>query len=259
MLTLKFRAHTGKLYDLFAPDAAIGVPQGGLKLSANVTRTTQEALGRPGTFAADLNFGEMTGSLTTTIDASRATPKATLEEIYLEWLNAHSFTRQGTLIAGRDNLPQLDRSAEVKLAQHLPNPDIVPENTTEMEVEAQLVAEYGAWFGPWKKATGSTFVENTGQVPLTYRVRWKGEGGRVILPSAAYFTLPPTTTERILYISDDESCMVERTDGTPDRRLWKAMAGAVLPEPIAVGDTRAITVPAGATLEWRLGYAHPWG
>lgn len=258
MLTLKFRAHTGKLYDLFAPDAAIGVPQGGLKLSANITRTTQEALGRPGSFAADLSFGEMTGSLIATIDAAR-TSSASLEQVYLGWLAAHSLTREGTLIAGRDGLPQFDRTTEVKLAQQLPNPDIIPENTSEIEVEAQLVAERGAWFGPWQKSTGAAFVENTGQVPLTYRVRWKGSGGRVILPSAAHFTLPSTSTERILYVSDDESCMVTRSDGTPDRKLWKAMAGKVLPEPIEVGDTRAITVPAGATLEWRLGYAHPWG
>lgn len=259
MLTLKFRAHTGKVYDLFAPDAAIGVPQGGLKLAATITRATQEALGRPGSFAADLSFGEMTGSLTTTIDAARTAPSASLEQVYLDWLAAHSFTREGTLIAGRDGLSHLDRTAEVKLAQQLPNPDIIPENTTEMEVEAHLVAERGAWFGPWQKATKATFVENTGQVPLTYRVRWKGNGGRVVLPSGAHFALPSTSTERILYVSDDESCMVTRPDGTPDRTLWKAMAGKVLPEPIAVGDTRAITVPAGATLEWRLGYAHPWG
>lgn len=258
MLTLKFRDHTGKLWDLFDPDAPVGVPAGGLKLSAAVNRTTQAALGRPGVFTTDVSFGEMTGSLTATIDAARAAPSS-LESAYLAWLSAHSPHKAGTLIAGRDGKPELDREADVKLAAALPNPDIIPENAAEIEVEAQLSSEAGAWFGRWQSATGVATVANSGDVVLAYRIRWSGAGGAVVLPSGASFTLPPTDGERIIWVSDDESCIVEKPDGTEDRAMWKAMAGAVLPEPIPVGKSALIEVPPGATLEWRLGWAHPWG
>lgn len=252
MLTLELVSPEGKTYNLFQPGAQIGVPAGGLDLTAQLQRTTHEALSYPGSYEENVSFKEMTGSITFQLFAGNQD----LETVYLDLCKAIRTNATSTLKAGVNSVV---RTAEIKLSESLPTPDIVPALVNEMQLQPKIVSLSGAWWGPTQTATGTTTITNTGEVIIRTAIRWKGDGGTVTMPSGARFTLPPTTTERILQLSDDESCVITHPNGTPDRHLWEQMEGEVMPEPITPNDTATITVPPGATLEWHLGYTHPWG
>lgn len=252
MLTLELVSPEGKNYNLFQPGAQIGVPAGGLDLTAKLQRTTHEALSYPGSYEETVSFKEMTGSITLQLFAG----EQDLESVYLELCQAIRTNATSTLKAGVDDVV---RTAEIKLSDALPTPDIVPALSQEMQLQPKIVSLSGAWWGPKQTATGTTTITNTGEVIVRTAIRWEGDGGTVTMPSGARFTLPPTPTERILQLSDDESCVVTYPNGLEDRTLWRQMEGAVMPEPIIPTDHATMTVPDGATLEWHLGYSHPWG
>jgi len=84
-------------------------------------------------------------------------------------------------------------------------------------------------------------VTNYGDVSVWPKIRHEGAGGVVTNPSGAKFTLPRATEETII----DLDPRVLRLEGA-------------FPESVPPGATGVWVLPAGAQLEWTLGFADPW-
>ncbi|WP_313546404.1 hypothetical protein [Corynebacterium sp.] len=254
MFDLHLTGANGTTYNLYEPGAQIGVPKGGLKIKPQITRTTRNALSRAGSFDADVEVGEMQGPLV--VQFFRG--EVPLEELYLEWFKAVPTTADVEIRAGKDG--GVWRVATARLIEPLPSPDVVPENADTMEIDNAFAVPDGAWWEePSRSGTGTVDVSNAGEVPARIRIRWSGAGGVVTLPSNAVFTLPAVSGERILHLSDDESNAVELPTGELDHATWLALSESVMPEAVPPGTTARFRLPAGASLEWDIGFLHPWG
>lgn len=138
--------------------------------------------------------------------------------------------------------PLGDCHLDLWLERPLPGWQVVPRMRDSLTVNAAVVAPYGLFRTSTVTGTGSVEVENSGDAMVFPRVRWRGAGGTVVGPSGASFALPASDSERVVDLSP--------------RRL--RLDGA-LPEGVPVGGSGTWRLPEGASLEWELYVASPYG
>ncbi|STC97514.1 hypothetical protein [Corynebacterium renale] len=152
-----------------------------------------------------------------------------------------SHNHQGTLVLGGWRLP-------CRLAEALPAPGTIP--TAGAVVRVALIADGGVWVSP-VTATGAVTVTNAGDVPVWPTIMWKGNGGKVTLPSGASFILPATPTARTIDLNRSSSGVVRAADGEIDAALSRTVDS--ISECVPVGHRGVFTVPTGATMTYNIG------
>lgn len=113
----------------------------------------------------------------------------------------------------------------------------------------------GAWLVAYSGA-GLVTVTNSGDIPVSPVIAWNGAGGKVTLPSGAYFTLPAVTSEHTLPMARSNSGRVLDATGAPVASLTRAV-GAV-GERVPRGAQLLYSLPPGARLDWDVGYFDPF-
>lgn len=150
------------------------------------------------------------------------------------------------------------RFGSVRLAAEIGPPACDPAEVSSVDVEASVVIDDGAWWSNWVHGNNNVTVTNSGDVPVSPKIRWKGAGGKVTLPSGATFTLPAVSQPRNLLLGIDQSLAVVDDQEVLDRETWLKVRGQALPEDIPPGASRVFSVPDGAELLWRLGFLSMW-
>lgn len=135
-----------------------------------------------------------------------------------------------------------------RLAEGLPGVGATPKRGTVLAVS--LVADGGVWVWP-VTGTGNVTVTNSGDVPVWPKIRWKGAGGRVLLPSGASFTLPTSGSPRVVDLKRSAAGKVLTETGVIDRELSAKIE--VISEMVPPGSEGRFTVPDGATLTYEIG------
>lgn len=138
--------------------------------------------------------------------------------------------------------PLGDCHLDLWLERPLPGWQVVPRMRDSLTVNAAVVAPHGLFRTSTVTGTGSVEVENSGDAMVFPRIRWRDAGGEVVGPSGASFVLPASDGERVVDLSP--------------RRL--RLDGA-LPEGVPVGGSGTWRLPDGASLEWELSVASPYG
>lgn len=252
---LSYTSPVGHRFDLSARTGGPFVVSGGISGLVGVAEdVVTSAVGVAGQRFHGLNVHPMTGELQVAI---RPAVGATLAETVAEFRQSFSRTQEGTL---RVNAPGVGNvSALVRLRESIGPLKLDPHAAYGYDgVQVPLIADAGFWSLDVVKASDSVTVTNAGDVEVWPRIRWKGAGGRVTLPSGAHFDLPRTSEARTLVLDDAQSCVVVDDSDVVDRALWRALDGAVLPEGIPVGQVRTYQLPAGAELHWQLGFFDPF-
>jgi len=251
-----YTSPAGVAWPIATPGGATGVvlrEEGVDGLVGQVTDTALTAVGVPGQVVDAQQVGPMTGKLSVDL---HPTPTSSLSEVVSGWRRAWSHRDAGVLEVSSPTLGPL--SARVRLAESMPALPADPSGLLSLEEqEVSVVCDEGVWFSSWQSGTGTVQVVNSGDARVWPRIEWTGSG-RVTMPSGAPAVLPETTAVRILDLDPAESLVVTSTSGVPDYERWRALASAVLPEGVPPGARRTYTLPAGATLRWRLAYLDPW-
>lgn len=142
----------------------------------------------------------------------------------------------------KDAHPLGDCHLDLWLERPLPGWQVVPHRRDSLTVNASVVAPHGLFRTSTVTGSGSVEVENSGDAMVFPRIRYRGAGGAVVGPSGASFALPTSNDERVVDLSP--------------RRL--RLDGA-LPEGVPVGGSGTWRLPEGASLEWELHVASPYG
>ncbi|WP_235696714.1 hypothetical protein [Corynebacterium diphtheriae] len=150
------------------------------------------------------------------------------------------------------------RFGELRLAAEIESPACEPAEVSELDVDVSVVIDDGAWWSNWVHGNNNVTVTNSGDVPVSPKIRWKGAGGKVTLPSGATFTLPAVSHPRNLLLGIDQSLAVVDDQEVLDRETWLKVRDQALPEDIPPGASRVFSVPEGADLLWRLGFLSMW-
>lgn len=254
---IRYVSPLGVEFDLFDPHSEIVIREDGFNgLVGNFADVAVSAVGVPGQQFVGLNIEKMEGSLKFfAVQQSEDRPWGVA---FAEFKEAFSHRTPGTLIVESPSLGQLE--CRVRLAGSVHALPLDPNWSTGLsEFELPLVCDDGFWRTKVINGhSGSVTVTNAGDVDIWPMVRWRGAGGRVTLPSGADFELPEARDYRTLFLNNAQSCVVVDDDGTVDRELWRALNGSVLPEGIPVGAIRTYQLPAGAELQWRLGFFDPF-
>ena len=246
----------GRSWPLMAPETyEVFVREGGFSdLGAPSEDRVVSSDGVPGQLLAAQSFGAVKGSMTVHVRGGRGLDPA---RVWSGFRRSWSRTLTGTLVVVTEPWGRL--SLPVRLAKPLPDIQTNPEDEDwEQTIEVSFVGDSGLWRTGVFGGEGAVEVSNSGDAALFPSVRWSGKGGEVVMPSGYRFTLPKSKDERVLVMDNSESCVVLDADGEVDRSLWNRLKGKTLPEGVPIGKTRSFTVPAGARLEYRIGFADPW-
>lgn len=177
-----------------------------------------------------------------------------LSEIESRWRRAWSTRQYGTLRVGDERRPSA--WLRVRLSAPIPAfPDFGADGYQDFS--QSVVAEGDSWFRTYEFPDPAVTVVNGGDVDGWVRIRWQ-EGGKVILPSGASFTLPEVAAPRTIVLDPRESCVVLDDDGNIDRSVWKSLRGSVFPEMIPPGEQRVFTIPNDSMLLFDEGVMSPW-
>lgn len=139
-----------------------------------------------------------------------------------------------------------------RLSAPIPAPVKAPRAGSTVTVT--LIADGGAWLLP-HTGTGEVRVINDGDIPIAAKIRWKGAGGVVRLPSSATLTLPPAAELRE-YSFDPRSTRVYDLRGIVDHELSKKISP--ISELVPISGEGAFSLPSGAELLWDVGVFNPW-
>ncbi|AIT89154.1 hypothetical protein [Corynebacterium ulcerans] len=150
------------------------------------------------------------------------------------------------------------RFGAVRLAAEIGSPACDPAEVSSLDVEASVVIDDGAWWSNWLHGNNNVTVTNNGDVPVSPKIRWKGAGGKIKLPSGATFTLPAVSQPRNLLLGIAQCLAVVDDQGELDRETWIKVRGQALPENIPPGASRVFSVPDGAELLWQVGFLSMW-
>lgn len=253
MTKISYMSPYGKVIDLSASDWETGLRYGGLSgLKAKADITTIQALGQPGQVVESVRFPAMEGTLTVAL-SGKGSP---VDRVYRRLCAAFSHTLPGTL---RIHTPCHGMvSVQVRLAGFItpPKADLLGEETVDA-VEIPLICDQGVWWTQQVTGVGAVDVINDGEIAVAIRIRWKGDGGKVTLPSGMVFDLPPVGDWRTLILDPEESCVVLDDNGQPDYGLWPSKI-SVVPELVPPNQTRTFILPTGASAIWRIALTDPW-
>lgn len=180
-----------------------------------------------------------------------------MAELWPAWHEAWNFDVPGRLEYRVGDKPA--RWVEVRLGDEgIDQPGRSPLGQEMVAVDVPVVSDSGLWFESRSTTGNKVTVTNNGVCPVWPRIRWKGAGGALTLPSGGALTLPASSTERVLYLDPVESGVVVDTAGSVDERLWASVRSHFVTEPVPVGQTRVYQLPDGARAEWECGYNTPW-
>lgn len=209
--------------------------------------------GAPGQQFDGLNVKAMTGTLGCWVQEWEGD---SLDEVSANFRSSWSRTQPGTLRAVSHTLGGV--FTQVRLAKSMPPLPVDLREVDGYDLQFSVIADSGVWWMNPLTGTGTVTVTNPGDVPVYPRIRWKGAGGKVTLPSGASFTLPAAQESRIVSLDNADSCAVVDEKGVLDRALWRALHPTVMPEGIPVGQSRTYTLPDGSELLWNIGVFDPW-
>lgn len=242
-------------YWAFTGDWAAGIKSGGVDgLVGQVDDAVAEPIGTPGQLVVGQQVGPLRGSLTFLCRAHGGMDAGEVQAaLRRAWSPLAARTNVVTVSSPVGNVQarlRLDRG-HVAVKEDPSWSDVV------LDVEIPAVGDEGLWWTVPHSGQGIVTVTNYGDVFLWVRIRWSGDGGRVILPSGASFILPAVESERVLSLSRSESLAVRDAAGVVDQAVRAQLRG-VPPEGVPVGQSRLFTVPAGASVEWQAGVLDPW-
>lgn len=244
----------GVHFDFSESEWTAGLRYAGLSgMKAKVQAKTLQAIGQPGQITEATQIQAMEGAITLALAGENGGP---VDAVYRRVCAAFSQTLVGTLSVETGLHGTI--YTQVKAAAPIPAPksDLLGEQVVD-SVEISLISDEGVWWTEWVRGEGTVLVTNDGEVSIPIRIRWKGKGGVVTLPSGAVFTLPPVAAWRTLILDSEESCVVIKDDGLPDYEIWPAKI-AVTPELVPPNQTRKFILPAGASAMWRIALTDPW-
>lgn len=119
-----------------------------------------------------------------------------------------------------------------------------------------LAAPRGLWRSRYVMNGPTITVINTGDAVTHPKIRWAEDGGKVILPSGASFTLPTVQGWRTLNLDPATTNDVVDDDGTFDHETWRKID--ILTEGVPRHETRTFTIPKEAELHWDIYSYTPW-
>lgn len=127
-------------------------------------------------------------------------------------------------------------------------------------IDIPVISDTGCWFKEHSSNIEDRTVEiyNYGDVVTCPRIMWDGNGGEIVVPSGATFTLPPVSETRVLYLDNSKSNMVTDLDGNVDKELSKRLAQQVYSEGVPEDTVRTYQVPVGARVVYDVGLYDPW-
>lgn len=158
----------------------------------------------------------------------------------------------------REGVLTVTGSASVlSLPVRLATPIVFPPSGLRAGAQATLevVGDRG-WWGESRTGSGTVTVDNTGEVWCWPTVRW-ASGGVLTMPSGVAYTLPTLSTHHRLSFSPHDSGRVTNATTSMVNRAVSDTLG-VVGEGVAPGHTARFVVPAGATLEYEIGFLSPW-
>lgn len=222
------------------------LPEGGLEsLVGAVSRSTEGLPGGVGSSLGAPRFGAVTSDVPFFLHDMRG-ERDLVDVVHSFWRGWNAFRPwpQPTpcRLSVRGAHPLGDCHLNLWLDRPLPGWQVVPTRRDSLTVSAGVVAPAGLFHVDTVRGSGSVTVENSGDAIVFPRIRWSGAGGSVTGPSGASFSLPSSQNERVVDLSP--------------RRL--RLDGA-LPEGVPVGGSGTWRLPDGASLEWELQVASPYG
>lgn len=239
----------------FVGDWAAGITSGGIDgLVGSMLDTVAQPLGQSGQVVLSQQAQPMSGQVTF---HCRAHGGRTAGEVAADFRRAFAghVSRKNVFIVGS---PLGNVSALVRLNGPIAPPVQDPSwDEVVFNVQVPLIADEGVWWMSVTILKGEAVVTNFGDVPIWVAIRWSGRGGQVTLPSEAVFTLPAVPSERVLYLSRQDSLVVVDAEGNRDDETWREVRGA-MPEMVPVGERRTFLLPEGAQIEYQIGVYDPW-
>lgn len=184
--------------------------------------------------------------------------KLTMDTVWPRWVSAWSHDTAGRLeyFAPGSTTP---RWMELRLGDDgLPQPERSPLGKRQIPLDVPVVSDSGLFFETSRSTVQSVTVTNKGVSFIWPRLRWKGAGGKLVLPSGAGLVIPPATAERVMYLDPVESGVVLTAAGAVDESIWSRIRPVFISEPVPPGKSRTFKTFAGATLEWDTGFDSPW-
>lgn len=230
----------------------VQIDEGGISdLVPQVEDATIESVGVPGQTLTHVRVLPLEATLTGRIVAKT---EKEADALYRKWRRSWVIGKHGTILMKTGLFPALSMRLRPKSVTKLPARD--PLNDVEVPFAIDVVADRGPWAGPVRSGEGAVQVANSGELPITVSITWRGAGGRVTLPSTATFDLPPAAEERTLYLDDYQSMAVMDSAGVLDRDIFP-ITGA-MEESVPAGTARQFTVPDGARVWWSEQFLDPW-
>lgn len=198
----------------------------------------------------------VTATLSVLVDPGSA--QLSMREVWPGWVSAWSHDSAGRIEYYAPGLSQ-PRWMEVRLGDEgMPLPGRSPLEQRHISLDVPVVSDSGLVYETGSSSEQIVTVTNRGVAFVWPRLRWKGAGGRLSLPSGAGIDVPATVEERVLYLDPVESGVVLKPDGSIDEALWARLRGGFITEPVPPGEQRRFGIFAGASLEWDTGFDSPW-
>lgn len=251
--TIEYYDPWGNHFDLYDADNPAVIIAGGITgLVGEIQHETLTVPTQPGQHIVDDKIPPMVGELTLYINGENQSVKKTCSELRAGF----SPIKNGTLVIDSPTLGRL--TTRVRLNGVIASPDEDPDYQNSInDFKIPIISDDGYWSISEVKKTGTVEIVNSGYTKIWPRIYWKGNGGLVTQPSGATFSLPASTTERVLNLNPFDSLIVTTLDGKLDETIWKSLWG-VIPEGIEPGETGTYQLPTGAEIGFSLGVLDPW-
>lgn len=234
-------------------DRGVFLREGGISgLVGTPSPLVSQAVGAVGQRFFGAEHGPLEGTLSLNIYDTSGDCAAVFDEF------VGSFSTHAPAVLRVSSKLRGPRFGALRLAAEIESPACEPAEVSELNVDVSVVIDDGAWWSNWVHGNNNVTVTNSGDVPVSPKIRWKGSGGKVTLPSGATFTLPAVSQPRNLLLGIDQSLAVFDDQEVLDRETWLKVRGQALPEDIPPGASRVFSVPEGADLLWRLGFLSMW-
>jgi len=226
-------------------------------LVGEISHSTITVPGVPGAFVTGSEVGSVSGSLKchiapTVINRTGEQIRAERSQLYNRFRGAFHRFKSNRLTVG-------DLWCDIYLNGKIDTPSGRVEDATQLDISIPVINRSGLWFSSQSNSSSIVTVTNLGDVVIYPKIRWHGEGGRVILPSGASFTLPASPSPLTVSLNPNDGYAVYSGDSLVfDREQWVKIRGSILGEGIPPGVTTWYQLPNLAALKWEVGYLDPW-